>query len=456
MAKIKHTYDQVKSEFESRGYELLSKEYRGLNYKLDYICKKHRDKGIMQIDFRHFHERRQGCKSCAKEKINTKRVPDSEIIQLCDKHNFEFIKSSAENQQTMVYYICNNHREKGIQKINVSSLKRKKKIGCNYCLSIVKKTHNQFLKELYDVNPNIEILSEYINADSFITCKCLICGHIWESTPNRLLSAKSGCRICGYKKLKDIKTKSDKDFLQELHYKHPHIIVVGKYISAKTKILFRCSKCSEMFYMTPDSILHSKYGCPKCAQYSITKSQTKTHEQFVLELKKINPNLEPIEQYKTDHEKIKVKCKVHNFVWMVSPNKILHKNTGCPKCAVYKNEKKICDILDTLNIKYELQKRFKDCKDKQSLPFDIYLYEYNILIEYDGEHHYIPIKRTANMTDEQALNNLKIVQYHDEIKNKYCKNNDIPLIRIPYWEMNNMEYFLLKKLNQLGIYKKIA
>lgn len=118
---------------------------------------------------------------------------------------------------------------------------------------------------------------------------------------------------------------------------------------------------------------------------------------------------------------------------------------GCPHCNPSKTEKMLIDILDKYNIKYETQKRFDGCKDKYTLPFDFYLPDYNILIEYDGEFHYMPIRK-GNMTDEDAANQLRIQKQRDEIKNKYCKENNIPLIRIPYWEKDNMEYFLFEKM----------
>ena len=57
----------------------------------------------------------------------------------------------------------------------------------------------------------------------------------------------------------------------------------------------------------------------------------------------------------------------------------------------------------------------------------------------------MPIRK-GNMTDEGAANQLRIQKQRDEIKNKYCKENNIPLIRIPYWEKDNMEYFLFEKM----------
>ena len=43
---------------------------------------------------------------------------------------------------------------------------------------------------------------------------------------------------------------------------------------------------------------------------------------------------------------------------------------------------------ETNNINYIREKRFKDCKNIKPLPFDFYLPEKNICIEYDGEHHF--------------------------------------------------------------------
>ena len=110
-----------------------------------------------------------------------------------------------------------------------------------------------------------------------------------------------------------------------------------------------------------------------------------------------------------------------------------YNNYRCPYCNNSKGEKRVLEILNKLNIDCIPQYRFKDCKFKNTLPFDFYLPKYNICIEFDGEQHY-KIKECFGGLDEFI--NIKI---RDTIKNEYCKNNNIKLIRIPYWEFDGIE-----------------
>ena len=59
-------------------------------------------------------------------------------------------------------------------------------------------------------------------------------------------------------------------------------------------------------------------------------------------------------------------------------------------------------------------------------------------IEFDGQQHY---------QNKYGLDSLKVTQYHDKIKNDYCKDNNIKLLRIKYTEFNNIENILIKELN---------
>lgn len=84
------------------------------------------------------------------------------------------------------------------------------------------------------------------------------------------------------------------------------------------------------------------------------------------------------------------------------------------------------------------QKTFKDCQYRNPLPFDFYLEEYNLCIEYDGEQHFEP--RFGEEEFEKTV-------VRDKIKTEFCNKNGITLLRIPYWEFKNIEKILIKKLN---------
>ncbi|WP_206459459.1 hypothetical protein [Anaerovorax sp. IOR16] len=296
-------------------------------------------------------------------------------------------------------------------------------------------------------------MGEYIDAKTPILCLCNIHNYKWEPTPNSLLCGQ-GCPICGQIISNINSTKTHDKFLRELSIINKNIEPLEEYLGVFIKMKVKCKICENIWYTTPNSLLHGKSGCSECNKIKSYNAQVKSNETFLKQLKEINPNLFPLEKYYNYNTKIKVRCLIHNYDWYVAPAKILNSKTGCPKYAIYTGENKIDEILNKWGYNSEAQKTFKDCKDKYVLPFDRYLTDFNILIEYDGEGHYKPI-RYGSMSDKEAEEQLKYVKLHDSIKNKYCEENDIPLIRIPYWEKDDMEYFLWCKLEKYGAIKPI-
>lgn len=128
----------------------------------------------------------------------------------------------------------------------------------------------------------------------------------------------------------------------------------------------------------------------------------------------------------------KCQCDCGNIV-IRSGDNLRNNNTqscGCSK-VFSKEESKIIQILTINNIPFEQQKSFENCKDIRVLPFDFYVNN-KYIIEYDGVQHF---ESRAYFGGEEEF---KITQEHDEIKNKYCKNNNIPLIRIPYTHLDDL------------------
>lgn len=99
----------------------------------------------------------------------------------------------------------------------------------------------------------------------------------------------------------------------------------------------------------------------------------------------------------------------------------------------------ISNILSELNIKYNSEYTFEDCRNPKTgrkLKFDFYLPDYDILIEYDGEQHFEEKEYLKEPLEERL--------YRDNLKNEYCLKNNISLIRIPYYDKDKItkEYIL--------------
>lgn len=80
--------------------------------------------------------------------------------------------------------------------------------------------------------------------------------------------------------------------------------------------------------------------------------------------------------------------------------------------------------------------------------FDFYLPDYNLFIEYDGIQH-TEICRYFK-TDEENRKALEKIQYRDKIKNQYCIDNNINLLRIPYYESQNIDNIIINHLQRLN------
>ena len=296
-----------------------------------------------------------------------------------------------------------------------------------------KKTHEKFIEEMKNKNPNIEILGTYVGAQTKIKCKCLIDGYIWDVKPANLLSGR-GCPKCKANKLK----KTHKEFIEELKAKNPNIDILGEYINNKTKIKCKCLIDGHIWEPTPETILRGQ-GCPKCAG-----TLKKTHEEFIEEIKNINPNIEILGKYINANTKIKCECLVDGNVWEVTPSSILC-GYGCPKCHSSKGERAIEIYCKNNYLQYKTQYRIDKCRNKLPLPFDFALFNKNKLValfEYQGEQHYECIEYFGG---EKAL---KYTQNNDNIKRNYCLSNNIPLIEIPYW-IDDVEGYLEEQMDKV-------
>jgi len=124
--------------------------------------------------------------------------------------------------------------------------------------------------------------------------------------------------------------------------------------------------------------------------------------------------------------KWKCKCDCGKIKYIATSDLTTECIQSCGCLSESKMETYITELLTSENIKFNKQHKFTECKHIRPLPFDFYLPEFNIAIEYDGMQHFEPIEFFGGQEG------LEIRQRNDSIKNKYCIKNNIRLMRLPY------------------------
>ena len=388
------------------------------------------------------------------------------------------------NQSTKDWYIqrgynFTKYRDKFV--VNVNDLPEgstyKILIKCDYCGKEYKKPYREYLKQLvkfpknacvncagkklkdvlslhkkcyYDefndlCNENgyvpISQLDDYVNATSDLFIECP--KHKIQKT--NYIRVKQGrfCPLCGYEFGASKNKKNILQVIKAVKDKGDEILNPEKYVNMKTNNLkIKCKLCNNVWTTSLASLCSSDGLCPdcgikKCAKSNMLSSSTVTH---IISSKNNNILLNP-EDYKGNNiRNLKVKCKCGNVYTVSLANYVYNDVIRCPQCTKKESrgERIIREFLEANKINFQQEQRFSDCVDKRTLPFDFYLPEYNTCIEFDGQHHYFPI-----YNDDIHF---EITKKHDKIKTQYCDNNNIKLIRIPYWQGENINSILQKEL----------
>lgn len=295
----------------------------------------------------------------------------------------------------------------------------------NELMTMRKKTTEEFKKQMQDINPNIEIISEYQGNKIKISCKCKLCSHEWEARPNNLLN-NHGCPNCKKKTIGDLKRYTEEEFItkcKQIHGNKYNYSLVN-YISSLDYVTIICPEHGN-FEQRADMHL-SGQGCPCCSG-----KIKKTKEQFINQAQNVHGNKYNYElvEYSNGYTPVEIICPIHGS-FLQRPDDHIFKKCGCPKCSRSHGEEFIELLLSQRSIKYVLQYEIKiDSKINKSgkAYLDFYLPELNTCIEYNGKQHYIPQDRFGGK--------LKFDSYQvprDAYIKNYCNENSITLIEIPY------------------------
>ena len=299
-----------------------------------------------------------------------------------------------------------------------------------------------FVERMKNINPKIKILGRYIKAIEHIEVECLICGHHWNPTPNKLLMGR-GCPECA-KTIRAIKqTKTHEKFIAEVSKIHPNIIVCTPYKKSTHRVELKCSVCDNRWTAYPYNILSGR-GCPKCKSIETGNRCRKPKEKFIAELKECNPYVRILGDYINCYTNIKTECVLCGNIWEPVP-KVLLRGSGCPICNLSKGERKIKEYLDNLNCSFVYQKTYEGLIGTGgfSLSYDFFIPSYNLLIEYQGEQHQKPVD-FKGYGKKYAEKTFYIQKEHDKRKRDFAESHNIKLLEIWYWDFDNIENILQK------------
>ena len=148
------------------------------------------------------------------------------------------------------------------------------------------------------------------------------------------------------------------------------------------------------------------------------------------------------EKYNGWSKKGMVRHTLCGKIFSVQPRDLLY-HSHCPCYTINsKGENEIEKVLKEFNINYERQKRLEEIK---KAPFDFYLPDYNLLIEFQGRQHYEPVSKFGG--EKQFI----VQQEIDKRKKEIAQKAGLELLEISYKDKSLIKDILVRRLSVTGV-----
>lgn len=279
------------------------------------------------------------------------------------------------------------------------------------------RTTDEFIEESKAIHGDRYDYSKvvYVNSTTKVIIICPTHGEFEQSPPHHLNGSK--CYMCSGK------NKTTEMFINESKAIHgdKYDYSKVKYIKSSIYVTIICPDHGE-FEQIPDNHLRGN-NCHKC-----NGNKLLTTKDFIEKSKRVHGNKYnySIAKYRKSKSKVNIICPEHGQFKQTASNHMF--GHGCPNCRESKGEKTIKNFLLKNKISFNKEKTFDGCRDKGLLPFDFYLDEFNICIEFDGMQHFVAVDVWG------GENGLLEQKRRDLIKTQYCVDSNIKLLRISYKE----------------------
>jgi hypothetical protein len=339
-----------------------------------------------------------------------------------DKYDYSLV--NYVNTKTKVKIICSIHGE-----FEQTPNDHLSGYGCSKCSNKFRLNTAMFIDKCKTIHGDKYDYSlvNYVNTKTKVKIICSIHGE-FEQTPDKHTNSKQGCSKCS-------KSLNDLEFINKLKMMYGELYIpIESYVSYKDKIKLKCLKHG-IFKQSAEGLFKG-HTCRRCITENKFNIKLFIENSKLIHGDKYNYSLV---NYVNKITKVKIVCPIHGE-FEQRPSDHLS-GCACPICRESRGEKQIRNYLNKHGVKFNPQHKFDNCKNDLSLPFDFYLPEHNICIEYNGIQHYKPVKHFGGK--ERFL----IQQKCDKIKIDYCDMNYIKLIIIKYNE--NIEEILTKKIKNV-------
>lgn len=279
---------------------------------------------------------------------------------------------------------------------------------------------------------NFELL-EFNGSIGKCKIKCLKCGEINEKKNfTSFLQNKNFCNNC---KSVNYNKKIDDILISQNLIPVKHFMIKredGR--GSKHYVTIHCNTCNNTWDRISDDIITGKSkGCLYCGQHKNYK------EKFEEQLKEYgDESFSLVSKFDSNAKHVLIRHEDCGFIFRIKPQSIVsNKKISCPKCKRLesKGEEKIRKYLENNNIEFDSQVRYPEL-GRLSFDFRVVQEKQVILIEFQGDQHYRPVKCFG------GIEHFFKQQKYDEEKRQFCLNNNYTLIEIPYRDMNKIDSYL--------------
>lgn len=279
-----------------------------------------------------------------------------------------------------------------------------------------------------------------------ILWECLCdCGNpeiIYVTTGNLTQGYKTSCGCVKKQQLIRIQQNNKKDLTKQTFGKLTVISEVEN--SSPPKWNCRC-ECGKTIVVSSRALLRKERTSCGCKRKELRKNLVGKRFGKLLVIRRDDNYIAPSGQELVRY-KCKCDCGSEVSILATSLQQGLTQSCGCLRST---GEMVIKQFLLENNINFQTEYKIQECKDKKPLPFDFCIFDNSnnikFLIEVQGKQHYQPCFHNDPIKGQQAL---ELQQQHDLIKQTYCLKNNIDLLIIPYYELNNFKKIILERLNK--------